>query len=209
MQEIIFIHGLGQTPSSWDNTLSYLPEQLKAIAIDLSSLCKGSENTYGNLYLQFKDYLRNISKPLNLCGISLGAVLALNYAIEYPQKVASLALIASQYKIPRLLMRFQGLIFNFMPNSTFKDIGFNKKDFSVLTRSMSNLDFSNAIKNISCLPLIVCGKKDKANLKAANELAVKIQSAKLQIIENAGHEVNVDTPEELAGILKCYFQLND
>ena len=35
---------------------------------------------------------------LNLCGLSLGAVLALNYAIDFPKKVNSLILIAPQYE---------------------------------------------------------------------------------------------------------------
>lgn len=211
MEKIIYIHGLGQTPCSWDKTLSYMPEHSssKAISLDLSSLCKGKENTYGNLYGAFKDYCGNIKELPNLCGISLGAVLALNYAIEYPEKVNSLVLIAPQYKIPYLLMKFQSLIINFMPQSAFRKMGFSKTDFSILTRSMSDLDFSHTVKNISCLPLIVCGKRDKANMKAANELASIISGAKLHLIEKAGHEVNVDTPEELASVLKGYFQISN
>lgn len=204
----MFLHGLGQTPCSWDKTLSHMTEysNSKVIILDLSSLCKGKENTYGNLYNAFKDDCRNRKELLNLCGISLGAVLALNYAIEYPKKVKSLVLIAPQYKIPYLLMKFQSLIFYFIPQRAFKEIGFSKQDFSTLTRSMSQLDFSHTVKYIPSKPLIICGKKDKANKKAAKELANIIPGAKLQFIEKAGHEVNIDTPEELATILKGYFQ---
>ena len=35
-----------------------------------------------------------------LCGLSLGGVLALNYAIEHPEKIKGMVLIATQYKMP-------------------------------------------------------------------------------------------------------------
>lgn len=211
VEQIIFIHGLGQTSSSWEKTLSYMPENIisSAVSLDLYSLCKGKEYTYDNLYRAFKDYCRNIKEPSNLCGISLGAIMALQYAIEFPDKVNSLVLIAPQYKIPRLLMKFQSLVFHFMPQSAFHDMGLSKTDVSVLTKSMLDLDFSSTIKKITSQPLIVCGKKDKANFKAANELAAIIPGAKLYFIEKAGHQVNEDTPEELAAVLKGYYQMNN
>lgn len=48
--QIIFIHGLGQTPSSWDKTVSCLSEQITAQCPDLSSLLNDAESTYENLY---------------------------------------------------------------------------------------------------------------------------------------------------------------
>lgn len=40
-------------------------------------------------------------EPIDWCGLSLGGVLALNYAIERPDKVKSLVLIATPYMIPK------------------------------------------------------------------------------------------------------------
>ena len=72
---------------------------------------------------------------------------------------------------------------------------------------MIDLDFSNSIMNISCPTLIVCGQRDNANKRAARDLANIIPQAKFHLIENAGHEVNVDTPKELASIIKSVFAL--
>lgn len=151
----ILIHGLGQTPSCWDKTVSCLAEQIIAQCPDLSSLLKGAKSTYENLYRAFAAYCDEFPEPINLCGLSLGAVLALNYAIDNPQKVSSMILIAPQYKMPKALLKFQNFIFKFMPNSTFENIGSNKQDFITLTNSMADMDFSGDLKKIVCPALIL------------------------------------------------------
>ncbi|MDY5642458.1 MAG: alpha/beta fold hydrolase [Candidatus Faecousia sp.] len=59
---------------------------------------------YSSMYAAFCDYCGGFSQSLNLCGLSLGAVLALNYAIDFPQRVNSLILIAPQYDMPKFLI---------------------------------------------------------------------------------------------------------
>lgn len=202
----VFIHGLGQTPSSWDKTISCLSEQINAQCPDLSSLLKGAESTYENLYQAFAAYCDEFPEPIDLCGISLGAVLALNYAIDNPQKVGSLILIAPQYKMPKALLKFQNFIFKFMTNSKFEYIGFNKQDFIILTNSMANLDFSRDLKKVVCPTLILCGEKDRANMKAAKSLAEIIQNAEFRLVEKSGHEVNVDATKSLAEIISFFYK---
>lgn len=203
--QTIFIHGLGQTPSSWDKTISCLQEQINAQCPDLSRLLKGVESTYENLYRAFAAYCDEFPEPINLCGLSLGAVLALNYAIDNPRKVGSLILIALQYEMPKALLKFQNVIFKLMPNSTFGNIGFDKQDFITLTNSMADLDFSGDLKRVDCPVLIICGEKDRANRKTAKRLSEILQNAELRLVERAGHEVNVDAPERLAEIINGYY----
>ena len=196
--QYIFIHGLGQDSSSWSKTISAIKKPIQPTCPDLFSLLENNEVTYANLYRAFSDYCQKFSEPLNLCGLSLGGVLALNYAIDNPTKIQSLVLIGTQYKMPRALLKLQNIIFRVMPNSVFKGMGLAKKDVINLTNSMMHIDFSAELKNISCRTLIICGVKDSANKRAANELSKTIQSAELKFISNASHEVNKDNPEILA-----------
>ena len=62
---------------------------------NLPLLLKNKEATYINLYNALVDYCKDISEPLNLCGLSLGAVLALNYALDNPKMTKSLVLIGA------------------------------------------------------------------------------------------------------------------
>jgi pimeloyl-ACP methyl ester carboxylesterase len=38
------------------------------------------------IYTTFVKYCNNFTDKLNLCGLSLGGILALNYTIDYPKK---------------------------------------------------------------------------------------------------------------------------
>lgn len=204
----IFIHGLGQTPSSWENTIKEMNIQTDVNCPNLSELLKGHKINYTNLYQVFSEYCNTFSEPLNLCGLSLGGVLALNYAIEYPERVQSLVLIGTQYKMPKMLLRFQNIIFRFMPNSMFEQMGFGKKDFIELSRSMMELDFSNDLKKISCPVFVVCGEKDNANKKASIGLNESLSNSEIQIVDGSGHEVNIDRPKQLGDVINDFYKRN-
>ena len=198
----ILLHGMGQNASSWDETVSYLSNTVEIICPELSDFFTEENCYYTNMYSSFCEYCNNFSEPLNLCGLSIGAVLALNYAIDYPQKVKSLILIAPQYNMPKFLLKVQNVLFKFMPESQFKDIGLTKKDFITLTNSMANMNFASGLENVACPVLVLCGEKDNVNKKAAVKIAEKLSRAKFSTIENSGHEVNIDNPKGLAKIIE-------
>lgn len=202
---LIFLHGLGQSPSSWNETLSFLPTYTTAYCPDLFDLCVDNKKVYENVYSAFRKYADGFGEPVNLCGISLGAVMALNYAIDNPHKVNSLILIAPQYKMPKLLLSIQNMIFHILPQRAFQKMGLNKKDIIFMSNSMRLLNFTPMLKNIVCPILIICGDKDMSNKKAAKALAKNISGTQLSFIEKAGHEVNVDAPAKLADLIKEFW----
>lgn len=203
--EYLFLHGLGQTVHSWDETLSHADISRQAVCPELFSLLKEGKADYQTLYCAFTDYCNQRPAKMNLCGLSLGAVLALNYAVDHPENVSSLVLIAPQFQMPKILLRVQDVLFRFMPGKAFQEMGIGKESFRNLTNSMLSLDFSNRLKDISCPVLILCGEKDRANRKAAESLAKTINGAKLHVIKNAGHEVNTQAPIPLAEILMDFY----
>lgn len=198
----ILLHGMGQNASSWNETISFLPNTSEIVCPELSDFFSEGNCYYSKMYTAFCDYCNNFSEPLNLCGLSLGAVLALNYAIDYPRRVKSLILIALQYDMPKFLLKVQNVLFKFMPESQFKDIGLTKKDFITLTNSMADMDFTSGLEKVSCPVLVLCGEKDNVNKKAAVKVAEKLSKAKFSTIENSGHEVNIDNPNGLAKAMK-------
>lgn len=194
----ILLHGMGQSASGWDKTITFLPSDAETVCPELSEFFTEGDCRYSKMYAAFCDYCRSFSEPFNLCGLSLGAVLALNYAIDFPQKISSLILIAPQYDMPKFLLKVQNVLFRFMPESKFKDIGLKKKDFITLTNSMADMDFTSGLDKVNCPVLVLCGEKDNVNKKAAKKLAEMLPNAKFGAIEKSGHEVNVDNPRGLA-----------
>ena len=201
LMRYIFVHGLGQNSSSWEKTISCMKDKTQISNPNLFDLLKGKKPTYNNLYNAFSEYIEEYSEPVVLIGLSLGAVVALNYTIDHPRRVDSLVLIAPQYKMPKMLLKVQNTIFRLMPESPFQKLGSSKNDFIILSNSMMELDFSNDLKKVQCKTLVLCGEKDKANKRAAEKLAEQILTAEIQTIMGVGHEINMEAPETLASIL--------
>lgn len=71
---------------------------------------------------------------------------------------------------------------------------------------MMELDFSNSLHNISCPTLLLYGEKDTANKKASIELAELLVNVEVKMIIGSGHEVNIESPHELAEILRDFYK---
>lgn len=201
----IYLHGLGQNPDSWSKVIEQLEAAEHSMCPDLSELVQGQDTTYQNLYAAFSAMCDEIEENICLCGLSLGGVLALNYAIEHPEKIKGLVLIATQYKMPKKLLRVQNAIFRFMPKSMFQQMGFGKSDFLKLCNTMMELDFSDSIYKVSCPTLIIYGEKDRANKNASIELANMLIDAELQVFHGVGHEINIEAPDKLEETLRVFF----
>ena len=202
----LYLHGLGQTAESWNKVTRATEMADNSVCLDLAEMVKGKAATYSNLYSTLSEMCNAEKEDIILCGLSLGGVLALNYAIDYPQKVKALVLIAAQYKMPTRLLKLQNALFHFMPQSMFQQTGFGKPDFISLCNTMVELDFSDSINQVSCPVLIVCGEKDKANKKASIELADILKHSQFKEISETGHEVNLESPEKLASILREFYK---
>lgn len=175
----ILLHGLGQTSSSWKNTINTMGKSADILCPNLFDWFEDKEVCYQVLYLAFSEYCKQFSEPVNICGLSLGGILALQYGIENPDKINSLALVATQYTMPKKLLQFQNMLFRFMPKRTFESMGLGKTDFINLSKSMINLDFQKELKCINSPVMVICGEKDTANKQASLQLQSQLPQAEL------------------------------
>lgn len=201
----LYLHGLGQKPDSWNRTIKETKVSGSSIRLSLAEMSEGKDVTYKELYSAFSEVCDKEDEEIVLCGLSLGAVLALNYAIDHQDKTKALVLIAAQYKMPEKLLKFQNVLFRLMPNSMFKQIGFKKADVISLCGTMAKLDFTDSLHNVSCPVLIVCGEKDHANKKASKELTRYLSKSFFYELLKTGHEVNIEAPEEIAIVLQKFY----
>lgn len=202
----IFVHGSGQRSNSWDKVLSEIEYKNECLTPDLRDILKGKPATYKNLYGAFKSYCDQFEEKINIVGLSLGGILALEYVMENPERVQKLMLIATPHKVPKLVFTIQNIVLRFLPSSLFKDMAFNKEDTLALGKSMKDLNFTNRVSKLKNETCVVCGQKDKTNLKSAYYLKEHIKSAKLIIVEGAGHVLNEEVPEKLAGVINGFFE---
>ena len=199
----ILIHGLGQNENSWIE----VQKELRNYNIDvetpnLYAMLKNSVIIdYNTLFKNFIDYCNSFDEQINLCGLSLGGLLALDYTKKFPDKVNSIIIIGVPYKIPKFIFKIQWLIFHIMPKSIFKDIGLTKADFISLVNSINSLEINGMLDKIKCKTLIMCGDKDNQNMGSARLFNKDIKNSHLKIIKNSSHEVNIDNPKELSNAI--------
>lgn len=205
MEKVILIHGSGHKASSWQKTISFLDHQEDILCPELSAILNGREASFPNLRAAFAQYCAQAGVPVHLCGLSLGGILALDYAMDHPENVKTLVLIGTPHKVPKFAFALQNVVFRLLPKSTFTSMAFDKKDTFALGNSMKNLDFSGRLGEVQCPTLILCGEKDGANLKSARFLAGHIPGAELQVLENTGHVVNEENPRALAERLNAFY----
>ena len=205
----ILIHGLGQNETSWNLVETELKNNnIKVEKPNLYSIIKNEKINYTTMFQKFVDYCNSFDDKLNLCGLSLGGILALDYAKKFPDKVNSIILVGTPYKIPKILFKIQGIIFHLMPKATIEKIGCSKKDFISLVNSMSDLDIASNLDKVKCKTLILCGVKDNQNMESAKLLNKNIKGSSFRTIANSSHEVNIDNPKELSNIIYDFWSQN-
>ena len=202
----ILIHGSGHKSNSWNKVITYMNNDKDILCPNLATILNGKEASYDNLYSSLVEYCNKIDGTIELCGLSLGGIIALNYAIDYPNKVEKLVLIGTPHKVPKVMFSIQNVIFKFFPKKIFETMAFNKKDTFILGNTMKKLDFSNRVQNVKCPTLVICGEKDNSNIKSAHYLAKNIKNAKLEIMKNTGHIINEDNPKELSELLTEFWK---
>lgn len=195
----VLLHGLGQTAQDWKEVV----RQLSTSNVECPELFSsaGNEISYSRILADLERKYSDETEPLRICGLSLGALLAIDFTIRHGDKVSSLVLVGAQYKVPTLLIDFQNLLFRCMPGKSFESMGLSKSNTIALAHSMRSLDFTLQLSRIVCPVTIVCGEKDSANLKASKKLNDLLPQATLQIIPGAGHEINKCAPDAIAAIL--------
>ncbi|KAA9297545.1 alpha/beta fold hydrolase [Aerococcus tenax] len=203
----VLIHGLGQDSKSWADVKEHLKEENWTTYVpNLFELLNNGPYTYQNLYNQFESHINNYPGKVNLCGLSLGGLLALDYAKNYPNKVNSLILIGVPYKIPKLLMDIQAMVFRLMPKTTFEKLGLAKYEVISLIASTKDLNIATNLEKIECKTLLICGDKDQFNRKSSQRFHDGIKNSEFSLVNNSGHEVNVDNPKALAELISEFWK---
>ena len=189
----VFLHGLGQTPQTWQDQVAQLPRDLPAAAPWLRGLRPGSKNTFS-----VRDSAAEVGSALTmhgaerayLVGVSLGAMVALQTAADDP-RIGGLVLAAPQVNPPRWLMKVQSFGLRMASRRRLAERGLNKDAMQDVFRAMQETDFSDRLTDIVQPTLILCGDGDRANLPAAKLLAANLPNSRLEVIPG-GHQLNVD-----------------
>ncbi|HEM2541347.1 TPA: alpha/beta fold hydrolase [Streptococcus suis] len=198
--KLIILHGLGQTVASYDD----LKNSLTDVEADVLELPKAKN--FEHLCSLLLERLQQERESFVLFGLSLGGVLALSLANHLP-KCRGLVVSGAQYRLEgNWLFGLQIAIMSLLPKSFYHKRELDKEQLLSLQKSMCQLDLTTEVSRIILPTLLICGAKDKTNLKPAHELNKLIPQAELVIIEDGRHELNIHKPAELAQAIKQFLE---
>lgn len=220
-ETIVFLHsGLQTGKTDFESIIPYFEDKYHVLLPDLRGHGKSKSLNLNNYFEKTADDLMETINHLNisrihLVGISLGALIAVHFALKYKSQVRSLTL--------------SGLMFNEPHNYT----ELHDKEVAMQTKLMDNKktvtyfndihgpgweQFINISKNRDWYPFdknaeiteqnmpvqIIIGNKSKHELETITE-SIQVKTA-ITVVDQAGHLVNHDNPEGFSESILKYIQ---
>lgn len=205
---VLFLHGIGAGPSSWNVQISRLPVGFTGWAPTIPGMSEAATRGFSwssaAAGLVAEMDRRGIDR-VDVCGLSLGAMVATQLAIDAPQRVRTLVLSGSQVRPNPVLMRLQIGISRLLPERIVPRGEISKPAMVAILEAVAAIDFRADLAGIVAPTLVLCGSRDPANLPAARQLAAEIPDARLQVIHGGGHAVNTQLPARFAEILHAFY----
>ena len=199
---MVFLPGLGQNQDDWRPVITGLPAMLTGRYLQLN---RGSGFSIEDSARRVRDQVDELGEErVDVVGLSLGAMVALRFAADHPDRVRRLVISGGQVHPPRLLMRVQSAVMRVLPSRLVAAPGLSKGDLLATLSALSTTDLRPALASIAAETLVLCGGRDRPNLAAARSIAAGIPSAVLEIVPGVGHEWNRTHPELFAARVSLF-----
>jgi pimeloyl-ACP methyl ester carboxylesterase len=235
---IVFLHGAGANHTVWLGQLQALREQAWVVVPDLPGHARSEPipgltvGEYAAALVPFLEELRaampaDRPRRIVLAGHSMGGAIAMTIALDRPDLLAGLVIVASGAKLgvspqimdglrtaPRetlaLVARWSfapdadpGLIMRSVRDLSGTPVERTIADF----QACNGYDLRERVGGILAPALLLCGSEDRMTPpKSTAFLAEKMPRATVRILEGAGHSAMVEQPaavsEAIAGFLR-------
>jgi len=239
-ETVILLHGFLSSSKMWSN--NYVPaliKRYKVYTIDVRGHGNSNNVKIGCDLQQMADdiYQFAILKNIDACvlaGMSMGGAIAIQFAINFPDKIKSLILmnpgpgtlfskgfpfmsmILSFVSQKRILLKqlLKSVLMNPLPREEFSEFvdaaaSVSKETWLQYLHPNNKIRDFQRLKSLSIPSLVIIGKKDKAiPIKFQESIADTIPNSVPGVMNNEGHAVVIENPEkvlyEIDSLLKGY-----
>ena len=233
---LVLIHGIGACNKLWQPQIEPFSKQFKVITYDVRGHGKSSGFQEKYTVKLFASDLKALLDSLgitkaHLCGLSMGGLIAQQFAIVYPAAVDKLILSGTFCYIPlwnRIQLVFyralNRIVLTFMSMERYAEIGakglFRKKEQEELrdfymreVSKISKREFFKAIdatyafaslkmlKEIMSPTLILNAEGEKLEREQAKIMHREIRNSRTELILDSFHAANLEKPEEFNRIV--------
>lgn len=219
---LVFVHGAGSSHQIWLHQVQAL-RQSNVYALDLpghgqsGGEGRGSIGEYGDFVVAFLDAL-GMDQAV-IAGHSMGGAVALDLALRYPVRVAGLVLVCTGGRLRVAPSILEGIRDNFLsavsligqfaygPNAPPEAVRLGQEQLSQTAPDVVYHDFAacdgfdvlDRLGEIRCPTLVISATADRLTpLKYGTYLQEHIPGARLVVIEDAGHMVMLERPEQVS-----------
>ncbi len=219
---VVFIHGAAGNHLVWGLQAHALAEHARAVALDLPGHGR-SEPPGRNSVEAYRDVVLGLLDALEferaiIVGHSMGGAIAQTLALSHPERVAGLGLVGTGARL-RVLPAILDGVLNDLP-ATAKLVIENsyapgldpefqqraEEEFRACPATVTYGDFfacnqfdvMTRLTEIRAPTLVICGREDRMTPpKYSVYLATHIPKAYLVFIDQAGHSVMIEQPDEV------------
>jgi 3-oxoadipate enol-lactonase len=228
---LLFVHAAGSNGNTWRRQLADFADAHSPFAFDFPGHGRsgGTESlkrieTYRDFLAALMDALR--LRPGVLIGRSMGGAIAISYALAHPERVRGLVLVATaaHFELPQAMLETWKNVMLGRAQQPFTTEAFSPKtDFAVMRdtwmeqvktdprvryfdlAACNQFDISARLGEIKVPTLIVAGRDDTITPPPQSEgLHAGIRGSKLVVIEDAGHMVSNEKPDEFNSALRGF-----
>ena len=235
---VVFIHGVAATSRVWDYQIDEISKGYTMIVYDLRGSGRSQKtvdisHTVDLLSDDLKgliDYLGY--KRVSIVGLSLGAAVAMKFAIKYPDSVYKLILSGAFVELNGILnffrRHFVNLIGKMLNTKFFWKLGikimlpsalpidltyYYKNIFSIDKHEvmkdnqiLASYKITDELSKIAAPTLLVYGQYEKIMHKYGRIIAGKIRVAQMQVIPGVGHGWNVEAPSLFSNVVMNFLK---
>ncbi len=241
-EPLVFIHGLGSSTRDWEPQVAEFSKSYQVITLDLRGHGRSDKPAGPYQMAMFAADTAGLLaglgvRPAHIVGISLGAAVAFQFALDYPERVRTLTIVNSGPSlggtpqqaeaevnrrvgiVQQMGMRAMGqaLSPNLFPKPEHAALRekFNEswaendpQAYIAATRSMLGWDVTARLGAITCPVLVIAADGDYTPV-AAKEACVKLlPNARLRVIPDAHHATPIERPEAFNAALAEFLAEN-
>ena len=230
-ERVVLIHGSGCSADSWRYQVDGLSRKFDVVAVDLP----GHGGSKAVDHPSIKGYAKTVSGLLErverrkvfLGGHSMGGAVALHVALEHPELVKGLILVATAAYLDMLALtpdillwaaatmphKFKGMFFSSLV--TKEALAMARDDVrrcSLETilgdfAACRNFDFRGQLKGLKLPTLILCGSEDRITpIRHSKRLHQEISGSTLRVVEKGGHMLPLEAPGPVNAAIRDFIR---